>query len=152
MNFILITFIILFSGYKSLAQSISIREIETFLKQPIKESEQTLFDKSFTLTDIKLNGNDSIKTYQKASESIKLGRIWYRSDRTKFRDVTYMTPNKVATVYLLSELEDLGFKYKSDEYNTEQNGRFIFLETSEYSAEVFISASGNDNLIKLVEK
>lgn len=144
--------IILFFINPAFSQSISIKEIESFIKQPLYKSEQYLLDKSFTLVQTKFNGNDEIKTYSKAFESINLGRTWTTKDGRKLKDVTYHTTDKVAMLYLLSELKETGFKYKSDEYNTEENGRFIFLESDEYLAQVFISATEETNLVKLVEK
>lgn len=147
----IILLIALLSNNEIFSQSISIKDLEKFIVQPILNSEKDLLDKSFMLSEHQVIGIDEIKTYSKALESIKLGKTWATKDGRRLNDVTYYTSDKVATVYLLSELKDAGFIYKSDEYSTEDKGRLIFLESDKYSAEVFITAEG-DNLVKLVER
>jgi hypothetical protein len=135
------------------AQSITFKDIKTMAKQPTSVNEKYLLDRSFSLHDIKFNLNDTLRDYEKISEFVKLGWTWTTKDGRTLREISYGTSNNESALYMLNEIQHMGFVYKSDNRNEEANGKFIYLEDYVYNLQIFIpDDKQNYCLITLTEK
>ena len=120
------------------AQSFTLTELKSFVKNSQSESERLLIKKNWQgVEQKKMSNGSTVIHYQKGNEGLFLGLVLTNTSGQDKRHITYMLIDIPTAVSLLLQIKN-EFTYKSDRYDESQKGKYILVENSEYAIQVFM--------------
>src|SRR5260221_2870165 len=100
----LITIAILVSSFNLLAQSISVEDFKSFIKQHRITSEKFLFKRGFDRIEVFKDNDNAIYSYKNGCERVYIGKTVIGNDGKELQQIMYMTTNKSYFLMLMTEI------------------------------------------------